>query len=248
MNRNSWIYQVRNNTKAKIRLFCFPYSGASATIYFSWLNEFPELIEICPIQFPGRGNRVSERLKTSIHDLVEDAVESFEGFLDKPYAFFGHSLGALFSFELTRKLREAGYLLPLHLFMSGHGAPHLPDTNPRIHDLPHEEFIQKLHELNGMTKDVLENKELMEMVEPVIRADFKMCESYIYHEQEPFHLPISAYGGIEDPFVSKQELESWQKHSDQRVVLRLFPGDHFYLNSSKFLLINSLAREMSKYL
>jgi surfactin synthase thioesterase subunit len=248
MNSNLWIYPNRLNPKAKLRLFCFPYSGASASIFFSWLNEIPTMIEVLPVQLPGRGNRVNEDLINRIDILVEKAFNGLKHLFDQPYVFFGHSLGALLSFELARVIRKTSYSLPKHLILSGHGAPHLPDQNPHIHALPDDEFIKKLYELNGMSKEVLENRELMEMIIPVIRTDFEACETYIYQDQDPLNIPISAYGGIEDPYVSKADLEGWQKHSLYPTLVRMFPGDHFYINTSRFLLLNSLVRELSKYI
>jgi len=248
IKRNSWIHQVRENPNARIRLFCFPYSGATASIYFPWQEILTPTIEICPVQYPGHGNRIGEPLCHRIEALVDQAVQAFQGSLDKPYMIFGHSLGALFSFELLRAFREKGFPLPKMLFVSGHGAPHLPDPNPPIHQLPDRQFIQTLRDLNGMTSEFFENQELMEMLIPVLRADFEICDFYRYHDQAPFDFPISAYGGLLDPYVHKQDLEAWKNHTQANFTVRMFPGDHFYLNSSRIHLLQMVARDIHNYL
>lgn len=245
---SNWLYLNRLNPKAKLRVFCFPYSGASASIFLSWLNDIPELIEICPVQLPGRGNRVAEPLIHRLDVIVECTLEGISSYFDTPYIFFGHSFGALLSFELARLIRKTSYPSPIHLFLSGHGAPHLPDLYPKIHHLPHDQLIQKLDEFNGMSKEILSNVELMEMIIPVIRADFEVCETYQYLEEQPLKIPISAYGGIEDPFVSRSDLEGWQRQTEEKLVIRMFPGDHFYINTSKNILLNAFLREISKYI
>jgi surfactin synthase thioesterase subunit len=248
LKNNPWIHQVRENKTAKIRLFCFPYSGATASIFFPWVDILPTVIEVCPVQYPGHGNRMGENLAHRIELLVDQAIQAFQGCLDKPYMTFGHSLGALFSFELIRALRSRGFPMPKIMFVSGHGAPHQPDPNPPIHHLPDTEFIQMLKDLNGMTEEFFEHQELMDMLIPVLRADFEMCDFYRYRDDTPFEFPISAYGGLMDPYVHKGDLDAWQKHTSVDFSVRMFPGDHFYINSSRMYLLQMIARESLNFI
>ena len=248
IKHNPWIQQVRENSSAKIRLFCFPYSGATAATFFSWSETLPASIEVCPVQYPGHGNRMGEPLHYRIDFLVENAVQAFHESFEKPYMTFGHSLGALFSFELLRALRSKGYPQPKKMFVSGHGAPHQPDPNPPIHQLPDKDFIQTLKNLNGMTSEFFNNPELMEMLIPVLRADFEICDLYHYQEAAPFDFPISAYGGLMDPYVQKSDLEAWQTHTKAGITVRMFPGDHFYINSSRMNLLQMIARDSLQFL
>lgn len=241
--RNPWIHQVRENPSAKIRLFCFPFSGATAATYFPWTEILPSVIEVCPVQYPGHGNRMGEPLVHRMELMVDQAVQAFQESLDKPYITFGHSLGALLSFEFLHALRLKGYPLPKIMFVSGHGAPHLPDPNPPIHHLPDKEFLQTLKDLNGMTSEFFESQELMEMLVPVLRADFEICDYYQYKKITPFDFPIFAYGGLMDPFVHKNDLESWREHTTSAFNIRMFPGDHFYINHSRMHLLQMLARD-----
>lgn len=243
-----WLSITRPNPQAALRLFCFPHSGASANVFYPWAESLPAVIEVCPVQFPGRGTRVAEPLFTRLPDLVSAAAAALLPYLDRPFAFFGHSLGALVSFELARYLRREHNLSPLHLIPSGHGAPHLPDPNPPLHQLPEPQFVHKLRELNGMTRDVLENVELMQLLLPIIRADFTICETYTYEPAPPLDCPILVCCGLQDHYVSRPELDAWQAQTTRGCSVRMFPGDHFYLNSARHLLVQVVARELSPYL
>lgn len=245
---NSWISLARPNPLAKIRLFCFPYSGAAASVFYPWADILPSTIEVCPVQLPGHGTRLAEPLFQRLATLVAAAADGLQPYLDKPFAFFGHSMGALLSFELARHLRRNGKPGPVHLFVSGHGAPHLPDRNPPLHPLPEPEFVAKLRELNGTPEEILRHQELLQLLIPILRADFAVCETYVHPPEPPLACPISAYGGLGDAYVSREELAAWQEHTASRFSVRMFPGDHFYLNSAQLYLLQALAREIDQTL
>jgi len=241
---NPWIACPRPNPQARLRLFCFPYSGAGASIFYPWLDYLPTAIEVCPVQLPGRETRLSEPLFTRMGPLVRAAAQALLPYLDKPFAFFGHSLGALVSFELARYLRREHGLSPVHLFVSGHNAPQLPDRDPPIHDLPEPEFLEELRRLNGTPEEVLQHPELRELIFPILRADFEVCDTYVYEPDDPLNCPISAFGGLRDEHLSREGLEAWREQTIASFSLRMFPGDHFYLNTDRPLLLRALAREL----
>lgn len=246
MIANPWLSCPKPNPGATVRLFCFPYSGAAASIYYPWAEMLPPNIEVCPVQLPGHGTRLREPLATRLAPQVEAVAAGLTPALDRPFAFFGHSMGALISFELARYLRRLGRPGPVHLFVSGHGAPHLPDRNPPLHGLPEPEFVAKLRELNGTPEEVLRHEELLQLLIPVLRADFAVCETYVYQAEPPLPCPISAYGGLADGYVNREELAAWQEQTASRFSLRMFPGDHFYLNqaSNRAHLLTALARDL----
>ncbi len=245
---NAWISCPRPNPGAKVRLFCLPYSGAGANIFYPWSDVLPSSWEVCPVQLPGRGARMAEPLVDRLVPQVEALAAGIEPYFDRPFAIFGHSMGALLGFELARHLRRAAAPLPVHLFVSGHQAAQLPDRNPPLHALPNGQFLEKLRELNGTPEEVLQHQELLELLVPILRADFAVCETYVYQAEPPLPCPISAYSGLGDDYVNRHELEAWQAQTTAPVKVRMFPGDHFYLNSARPYLLQALARELEQTL
>jgi medium-chain acyl-[acyl-carrier-protein] hydrolase len=148
-DKDIWLYRHKPNPKAKLRLFCFSYPGGGAHTYRAWADTFSEDVEICAVQLPGRGSRLQEAPFTRLQPMVEALALVLAPYLDLPFAFFGHSMGALIGFELARWLRSESNRLPLHLSVSGCPAPHLPRNRLPIYDLPEAEFIQQLRRLNG---------------------------------------------------------------------------------------------------
>jgi medium-chain acyl-[acyl-carrier-protein] hydrolase len=149
---------------------------------------------------------------------------------EKPFAIFGHSMGALIAFELTRTLQAKYGLVPTHLLPSGCYAPHLPDPF-LMHHLSDKEFLEKLRELNGMPAEVLNTPELLELVFPTIRADFELTETYKYTPGPRLSCPITAFTGTQDPMASDAEVEAWREHTASRFTLHRLPGDHFFVQS-----------------
>jgi len=234
--------------KNTLRLFCIPYAGGSVSIYRNWPNCLPKAIEVCPIELPGRGNRSKENLFNNLLSLVKTLAKDILHSLDKPFAFFGHSMGALISFELARFLRRKNNLSPIHIFVSGRCAPQIPRSKPPINQLPEAEFVEELCRLNGMPGSVLQNSELMELMLPVIRADFAICETYSYSVEEPLECSISAFGGLQDNEVNREEIVAWSQQTRKGFTYRMFPGDHFFLKSNEELLLRAIAQDITPHL
>jgi medium-chain acyl-[acyl-carrier-protein] hydrolase len=239
-----WLTRPGPDGSARLRLFCFPYSGAGASIYYRWNGQLPAGIDLCPVELPGRGSRLSEPPFSRIEPLAAAAAEALLPYLDRPFALFGHSMGALACFELARLLRRHHGLQPVRLIASGHPAPHVPDREPPIHALPEPEFVAKLRALGGTPEEVLANAELRALILPILRADFSACETYTYEPEAPLDCPISAYGGLEDREVPSEELSAWRSQTSGLFTSRLFPGNHFFIHSAQPLLLRSIARDL----
>jgi medium-chain acyl-[acyl-carrier-protein] hydrolase len=232
-----WLTVPRPNLRAKLRLFCFPYAGGSALVYRDWVNALPDFAELYLVQLPGRGRLMKEPPITRYKPLIAALTAALLPCLDKPFAFFGHSMGATIAFELSRRLRRERGVLPVCLFVSGSAAPHLPDRHPRTFDLPETEFIEDLRRLNGTPQEVLEHPELMEMMMPVLRADFELVQTYVYTDAPPFDCPITAFGGIQDALVPRADLEAWRGQTSAAFTLHMLPGDHFFLHTAQHALL-----------
>jgi medium-chain acyl-[acyl-carrier-protein] hydrolase len=241
---NPWIYFRSRRPEARLRLFCFPYAGGGAPIFHSWPGELPQTIETCVIQLPGRGTRLMEKPYRRMDSLVTALAEAVEPLLDKPFAFFGHSMGAWIGFELAHRLRRRHKLEPHHLFVSGASAPHLPQRDLPLHDLPEKEFVEALQHLNGTPKEVLENEELMRLMAPTLRADFALCETYVYAKRPRLGCPITAFGGLKDSRLGLSDIEAWREETTGTFNVKMFPGDHFFIHSAGKPFFTRLSKEL----
>ena len=243
---NSWVTCPRPNPQASLRLFCFPYAGGGALSFRDWSKQLPSTIEVCPIELPGRGMRLNEPPYTQLAQLAEGIAQSLIPYLNKPFVFFGHSMGGLTSFEVARFLRRIHARSPMHLFVSGRRAPQIPDAGPPIHTLPDSEFIEELRRLNGTPEAVLANKELMQLLLPALRADFAILETYTYQSESPLNCPITTFGGLQDPDVSCAMLEAWQEQTNAAFSTQMFLGDHFFIHTARSLLLQSLDQTLNR--
>lgn len=170
--------------------------------------------------------------------LVAEIAAAIDELLDRPYAIFGHSMGALVAFELARTLRGRGAPMPDSLFVSGRRAPQLPDPDPPLHGLAEDRFIGEMaRRYNGIPQIILEDADLMRLFLPTLRADFELIETHAYADQAPLACPIVAFGGQSDGRASSADLLAWQAQTDASFGLRLFRGDHFYLQHERAALI-----------
>lgn len=243
-----WLAYREVNPRARVRMFCFPYAGGGASTYRGWTG-LPSEVEVCPVQLPGREGRLREAPFERPQLLVQALADALQPYFQElPFVFFGHSMGAMLGFELARELRRRGQRLPLHLFVSGRRAPQVPDREESIHDLPEPEFIERLRELNGTPEEVLAHAELMKLLIPVLRADFAVNETYVYTEEQPFDFGISAFGGLGDKEVTRDDAAGWKEHTRGRFRLRMLPGDHFFIHGSKDMVLEAAARDLAEVL
>jgi len=241
---DSWVTYRKPSPQVRLRLFCFPYAGGGVSIFRAWSDGLPADVEVCPVQLPGRGTRLMEPPFTRLSPLVQALAEALFPLLDKPFAFFGHSLGALVSFELARQLRRQYAVQPVRLFISADRAPQISYRDPPIHSLPEGEFLVELRRLNGTPREVLEDEELRQIMLPLLRADFAVYETYGYRTEPPLNCPISAFGGLQDHRVSRGDLEAWREQTSVSFSLRMFPGDHFFLNTTQPPLLGALSQDL----
>ena len=213
-------------------------------IFRTWQNGLPTEVEVCPVELPGRGTRLTERPFTHLPYLIEALIDALLPLLDQPFAFFGHSLGALISFELARQLRRQHDVHPIRVIVSGAGAPHVRHRKRHTQTLPDEEFLAELRSLNGTPEEVLKHHELMQIMLPFLRADFALYETYSYSAEPPLNCPITAFGGLQDQEARHDDLAAWRDQTRGSFSMRMFPGDHFFLNTSHSLLLPALSQEL----
>jgi len=219
-------------------LFCLPYAGGSETIYYKWKKYLNPDIKLYPVELKGRGRRFNESFYESIEDTIDDI---FNGIKDKicnnDYAIYGHSMGSLLSYELYYKINEMGIKKPKHIFFSGYEAP---DTiiNEKIHTLSNEDFINKIIELGGTPKELLNNKDFSKILLPIIRNDYKVLESYNYKERiNKIECNISALNGNLDS-IDLKDILAWNRHTSGSFKLYNFEGNHFFINNNAERIVN----------
>lgn len=244
-----WFLIRPRRAPARVRLFCFPYAGGGTPVYRDWQRLLPDEVEVCAAQLPGRGTRLQEPAFTDAGALVEAVAEAITPYLDLPFALFGHSMGAIVSFELARLLRDRHGPAPAHLFVSGRPAPQAPLDRERTFDLPEPLFWEKLRGLNGTPAEVLEHPELRELMLPLLRADFSVVETYAYRPGPPLDCPLTAFGGVADAEVSRAQVEAWGEMTTGPFAARVVPGDHFFLNDpwTRELMLRDIARELRAF-
>ena len=240
-----WLIGKRQSAP-RLRLFCFSYAGGSASAYASWQAALGPQVEVCAIQLPGRDMRMAEAPCTSLDQLLPQLLRAVQGVDGMPFAFFGHSLGALVAFELTRLLRRHGMPLPQRLIVSGACAPRCRDTTRQLHSLPDAAFIDALRAYEGSPAPVLDNADLMELLLPMIRADFQIGERYLYRPSLPLPLPITVFSGTRDGHVPQQGARSWEQESSVSCTVQLFEGGHFFIHTAQAAVLDCLAATLQE--
>ena len=225
------LYTPKIIPAAHTRLICFSYAGGNSATFLPWLKFLPLDIELVVVQLPGRGCRLFEQPIETMSEVVSLIAGMVASRADKELVFFGHSLGAKVAYEVIRHLDKANFVLPRMFFASGSSSPFARRDLDCIHTLPDAEFISKLRELNGTPEAVLENPEIMELVMPALRADFKIVENYQNHEDSILPVELSLFCGREDT-IPKEDILSWMPLFESNLGVSHFDGGHFFIDNS----------------
>lgn len=250
-----WLSRFAPRPAARMRLFCFSYAGGGAAVFRPWALTMPADVEVAAVLLPGRESRLREPPMRSMSELLAALIPALEPQLDRPFAFFGHSMGSLVAFEVARALQRRGGPAPRRLLVSGRRAPHLPEREPPIHQLDDDAFIAEIQRrYNGIPPELLQYPELLELLLPALRADMSVIETHRPHDDGqppvPFNGPISVFGGRDDTRATRQELEGWNAHTPEPLVLRQFGGGHFYFSDTgtRDALITAVAADLRSHL
>jgi len=246
--RNPWIVPARSVARPSLRLVCAPYAGGGAAVYRGWADKLPPAIEVCALQLPGREQRYRDPLLTDMPAIVAEASRAVAPlFSDCPVVFFGHSMGAIIVYEIARILQARSGVRPLALVVSGRIAPHLRPHRPPAYDLPEPAFVDHLRKLNGTPSAILADQELLQIVLPIVRADFKAIETYRSLPGPLLDCPVLALGGDADPEVGEQALMEWRTVTSGLFESRIFDGDHFFLATQEAAVLGQILRSISNW-
>ena len=240
----SWMTCPEPRPGARCRLFCLPFAGAGASQFFSWKAMLPASVELCAYQLPGRESRYREPAFVRAETAAEHLAAEMMPWLDRPYAMFGHSMGALLTFEVARALRRRAAPLPFLLVLSAYPAAHLQRVQAPVSGLPAEQLIERLRQMEGTPEAVLRDRELMNFLLPTIRADFELCETYQYQEEPPLAIPMVALGGDGDVEAPPERIAAWQRHTSHGFTHHTLPGGHFFLHTSRQRLLDQVVEAL----
>lgn len=230
--------------RAKLRLFCFPHAGGTSALYRGWGDALGPLVEVLAVVLPGREERHAETLSPSFGPLIDDIAEAITQANDRPFAFFGHSMGGLVAFEVARALRRAGAALPDQLFLSASRPPHLWHEFEPLHLLPEDQFRRALARMGGTPAPLLADDDFMSILSPMLRRDFKFVADYRHIAEPPLLSHMSVFGAVDDTVMPFRCLHEWQRHTARRFSLQTFTGGHFYLSRARAVVLEVLTRKL----
>ena len=236
--------KISSQYDTKCRMFCFPYAGGNANIYRGWGDILGKYIDIYAFQLPGRGDRYSEMPYTEISAVVKEFIDEWRGFDEKPFVFFGHSLGALIAFESARLVQELYGLHPEILFGSGSNEPKATPKK-KISNLKKEDFLLEIKEMGGTPEEIFQNCELIDLIYPMLKADFKMNEDYLFHARAALDSKIIVYEGKKDKYVDLKNIDSWKHYTTKECCIHLMDGGHFFINELTKELLDSILYELN---
>jgi surfactin synthase thioesterase subunit len=238
----------RPRPAAAFRLFCFPHAGGAPVAFFPWTAQFSEEIECVCLQYPGRALRLREQSSTTVRQLVDGILREIDDLSERPFAFYGHSLGGIVAFELTRALRRLGRPGPRHLYVGAARPPQMASAYPSIHMLPDGDFVAAVNSrYGGIPSAIAADPGTMEMFLPSLRGDFTAYETYQFRPSDPLAIPITIFGGLQDTAVPPECLQGWKQHTDAAFDIKLLPGGHFFPPASTQALIRVLESQIPLY-
>lgn len=239
---NGWLVATGRRPTASARLICFSPAGTGAASYRGWAELAPPWLEVCAVQLPGRETRLREAPVADLDELVPALGRAVAPALDRPFAFYGHSLGSIVAFETARWLRRNGAALPAALCVGASRPPQSPWPDPPVRDLPDLALLEEVNRRYESVPDVvMAEPELRQLLTPALRADMALIETYRYRAEMPFDFPIHAFGGAADRKVTRNDLSQWQEQTLGAFDLRLFPDGHLFLLARKQELMLAIA-------
>lgn len=236
-----WFGRARRQPDTTCTLFCLPYSGGGASIYYGWQRQFDPRVEVAPIHLPGREDRSSEPLSHSAEAMAAAVADR----ADRPYAIYGHSMGAWLGFEVIRVLRRQGARLPFRFYPAACLPPDVTWLLPaRCVGLADDDLLNVLVERLNSPAEAWAIPELRELLLPVLRADFAWTAGYQYRAEPPLAMPIVALTGADDAEAGPSPMLGWSRHTTGSFRLHTIPGDHFFVRSATSEVTNLLSTDM----
>jgi pyochelin biosynthetic protein PchC len=228
-SEDSWVRRFTDAPRSTVRLVCFPHAGGSAGYFRPLAQALAPRVETLAVQYPGRQDRRRERLIDSVPELTDAAFAALRRELDAPFAFFGHSLGAVVAFEVARRFEQLTPAGPLRLFASARRAPSLV-RHDTVHLRDDDGLVAEMNRLGGTEQAVLDDPELRQLVLPVVRADYRAIETYTAAPGARLTCPVTVFVGDSDAVTPVADAAAWDRHTTKGADTQVFDGGHFYLD------------------
>ncbi|ABD11779.1 MULTISPECIES: thioesterase II family protein [Frankia] len=235
-----WLRRFHPASASAPRLVCFPHAGGAASFYVPLSRALSPVAEVRSVQYPGRQDRRTERPETAIEPLADRIADVLRPLTDRPLAFFGHSMGSTVAFEVTRRLEAAGGPVPFVLFASGRRAPSASRAES-VHLLDDEGFLREIRALGGTDPRILADPEILKLILPPTRADYRAIETYSAPSDAVIGTAITVLVGDSDAKATVAEAEQWRAHTTGAFTLKVFPGGHFYLSDQQAAVIDTVS-------
>lgn len=227
-----WVRQFRPADVDACRLVCFPHAGGSASYYYPLSKLLAPVVDVLAVQYPGRQDRFAEPCMDNVPDLAEAVYGSIRELTGRPFAFFGHSMGAVVAFEVARRLEQRTGRSPCLLIVSGYPAPsRLPFGSVHLRDDPG--IVRELRGLGGMDAAWLEDADMLATVLPAVRGDYRAIETYTWVPGPALNCPITTLSGDADPHTTTETASAWREHTAAEFGHRVFPGGHFFIDEHR---------------
>lgn len=235
-SNSKWIVRPQIRKEAMLQLVCLPQAGGNAWTYRQWAERLPSPIELLAVQYPGHGDRLGEEPYRDFDRLLSRITKFLAPELDRPYALFGHSMGAILAFETGRTLQATDIGPPTHVFLSGYNAPGVPsfvENSTPVHQMSDSQLLERIEALDCTPREILEDQEMRTLLLRMIRADSAVCDSHVLRDRSPLVSPITVLGGMDDPRTSESGLKAWQELTTDHFDVRWFKGNHGFLLSEE---------------
>lgn len=244
---NPWLTRMKAVPAPRARVLCFPFAGGTSAVYRAWQDRFSADVEVCAVNFPGRGSRFTEPPIRRMDAMLDGLCSGLTPFLDRPFAVFGHSLGAVIAFEWCRLLPGRGLRSPLRLFASGARGPQLPDPYSPIHHLPPDEFVHQMQvRYAGIPAEILAEPDLLALLLPPLQADLELFETYAFRQGPALDFPVTVFGGRQDHRLDDRQYQAWRQVTTRPVDFAMFDGGHFFVQESAAEVASAVARTLAR--
>ncbi len=239
-----WLWRPLPRPGARLLLLCFPHAGGGTSAFHRWVETLPAEVELLAVQLPGRQTRIRERPYDDWDELLHRLGQVVSTVVDRPFALFGHSLGAMMAYELTRRLTAGDNAGPHRLLLAGCRAPDVPLLLPAIHRLPDDEFTRNLPLVASTPPEVLADRRIMRLVRPLMRADLTLAETWPPIAPTRVHVPATAFAGRDDTVAPPWSMHRWSRFLGPLTV-HVLAGDHFFPRSGNSAFLELVAAELT---